>query len=782
MRKEDVMSPFIQRMSIRRKLLLTLVLFILGFMSALSIVLYVNAYRQLKKSIEEQLQNNVLGATIVAQTALNTAVKNYVKYPLEETYRFLDDLTQKKGLKEPQIRESVLDFLKNVELGRRGFSYILTLKGDVVFHPDRALIGQNVVKIGAKDVNGLLYHMNILAGALTLPPGQVEFIEYTVEEDGRPVEKIDHYIYYKPLNWVVVLSTYKADFRNLINPMDFRNDIVKLKIGKTGAVEIFTSLFTQVIHSTKMLESRIRDTEVHRLIQQRTNGMMVATDEQLFVEGNDTENVRRVKTIYAFRYLPELDWFVVASVGYGEAFAPATALGMISVFFTLIFVGITIFVLSLMVNRVIINHILAMEEGVKAFGARDFSHRIEVKTGDELEDLATSFNEMADTIKTFTENLELMVQQRTLELQMANEELSQKNHQIMFELEMAQRVQEHLIPSVDMLPQREEVDFGISYMAMENVGGDLYDCMLLRENLYGLLMADVSGHGVPAALISSMAKALFQSRAHEEKAPGELLNELNRELLRLIGDLDHYLTAYYGTLNIETGDFVFANGGHHPVLLLSSESNEVRKMDAKGFLLGMMEEVVFETERVVLQPGDKLVFFTDGIVEAHNAQKEQYGYERFQECLVVHKKLSPKELVGKVWEDIQAFCGGVAQSDDMTLFIVEFKGYAKPVRWAAATCAETAPSLTGRQENLYEEALRLLGEGKIDQALKTIQALSLKRVSDAKIYNQFGVAFFKAGKWKEAVQVFEKALALDASNDTIKKNLELARKKLAQGK
>ncbi|URA11183.1 SpoIIE family protein phosphatase [Thermospira aquatica] len=776
------MSPFIQRMSIRKKLLFVLVLFILSFMSALSVVLYMNASNQLRNSVEEQLQNNVLGATIVAQTALNTAIKNYVKYPLEETYRFLEDVTKKKTLKEAQIKESVLKLLKDVELGRRGFAYILTLKGDVVFHPDRSLIGQNVVKVGARDVNGLLYHMNILADALTLPPGQVEFIEYTVEENGQLVEKIDHYIYYKPLNWVIVLSTYKADFRNLINPMDFRNDIVKLKIGKTGAVEIFTSLFTQVIHSTKMLESRIRDTEIHRLIQQKTNGMMVATDEQLFVEGNDTENVKKVKTIYAFRYLPELDWFVVASVSYGEAFAPATMLGMISFFFTLIFVGLTIFVLSLVVNRMIVNHILVMKQGVMAFGARDFSHRIEVKTGDELENLATSFNEMADTIQTFAENLELMVQQRTLELQMANEELSQKNHQMMLELEMAQRVQEHLIPSVEMLPQREEMDFGVSYMAMENVGGDLYDCMLLRENLYALLIADVSGHGVPAALISSMAKALFQSRAHEDKTPGQFLKELNTELLRLIGDLDHYITAYYGILNIETGDFLFANGGHHPVLLLSSEKNEVRKLDAKGFLIGMMEEVVFETDQTKLQPGDKLVFFTDGIVEAHNAQKEQYGYERFQKCLVEHQKLPPKDLVGKVWEDVQAFCEGVAQSDDMTLFIVEFKGYAKPVQWAAATCTETAPSLSGRQENLYEEALKLLGEGKIDAALKTIQALSLKRVSDARIYNQFGVAFFKAGRLQEAVKMFEKALTLDAGNETIKKNLELVKKKLGDGK
>ncbi|MCX7882676.1 MAG: SpoIIE family protein phosphatase [Brevinematales bacterium] len=768
------MPPFIQKMSVRRKLLAIFVLFILGFMTMLSLILYWNASQQLRRSIEEQLKNNLQGATIVAQTALNTAIKNYVKYPLEETARLLE---KKKGERPERIKEEVLSYLREVQVGQGGFSYIMTLKGDIVFHPDPSLIGKNVVRLGFKDVNGILYHMNILAGATTLPPGQVDFLEYTLEEEGKQVEKIDHYIYCKALDWIVVVSTYKSDFRGLINPMDFRNDIVKLKIGTTGAVEIFTSLFTQVIHSTKMLESRIRDTEIHRLIKEKTNGIMVATEEQLFVEGNDTENVKRVKTIYAFQYLPELDWFVVASVGYREAFRPATTLGLISVFFTFIVVIVTIFLLSWITNRMIVNPIMELEEGVKAFGSRDFSHRVRVKTGDELEDLAVSFNEMAETIKTFTENLELMVQQRTLELQIANEELSHKNRQMMFELEMAQRVQEQLIPSVETLPKREEIDFGVSYMAMESVGGDLYDCLPLSDNLYGLLIADVSGHGVPAALISSMAKALFQSRAHEEKRPGEMLAELNRELLRLVGDLDHYLTAYYGILNVETGEFVFANGGHHPVLCLLSSQKRIEKLDAKGFLLGMMEDVVFETEREKLEVGDKLVFFTDGIVEAHNRAKEQYGYERFQECLLQFMSLSPKELVGKVWEDIQNFCEGEPQSDDMTLFIVEFRGYAKPVQWAAATCSEASEPLQGKQENLYEEVVGLLNKGSVEEAMKKIQGLSLKRVSDARIYNQFGVMLFKLAQWSEAAAMFEKALELDPKNATIQKNLELAKRR-----
>jgi serine phosphatase RsbU (regulator of sigma subunit) len=769
------MPPFFERMSVRRKLLIIFVLFILGFMAVLSLLLYWNASKELRRSIEEQLRNNLQGATIVAQTALNTAIKNYVKYPLEEAYRLLE----KNKKEKPEVaRERLLSYLQNIQLGKRGFSYIMTIKGDIVFHPDATLVGQNVVKLGFKDANGLLYHMNILAGAMTLPPGQVEFLEYMLEENGKKVEKIDHYIYYKPLDWIVVLSTYKSDFRSLINPMDFRNDIVKLKIGKTGAVEIFTSLFTQVIHSTKMLESRIRDTEVHRLIKERTNGVMVATEEQLFVEGNDTENVKKVRTIYAFQYLPELDWFVVASVGYQEAFRPATTLGLISLFFTVLVVIVTIVLLSWITNRMIVNPIMALEEGVKAFGNRDFSHRVKIQTGDELEDLATNFNEMAETIKTFTENLELMVEQRTLQLQMANEELSHKNRQMMFELEMAQRVQEQLIPSVDTLPEREEIDFGVSYMAMENVGGDLYDCLSLSENLYGLLIAAVSGHGVPAALISSMAKALFQSRAHRDKQPGEMLGELNRELLQLVGDLDHYLTAYYGVLNIETGDFIFANGGHHPVLRLSVSKEEIEKLDAKGFLLGMMEDVAFETEQVKLEVGDKLVFFTDGIVEAHDHHKEQYGYERFQQCLLKYKHLSSKELVGKIWEDIQDFCDGEPQSDDMTLFIVEFRGYAKPVQWAAASCGETSEPLQGKQENLYEEAMRLLKSGETEKAIKKIQALSLKRSSDARIYNQFGVMLFKTGKWREAADMFERALQLDPTNETIHKNLQLAKRRL----
>jgi|GEM_PF-2070428 len=762
-------------MSVKRKLLLLLTLFVMAFMGMLSIILYINAYRQLKVSLEEQLNNNVRGATMVAQTALNTAIKNYIKSPLENVYRMLE---KQKTKNESQILSELIQYLHSLTLGKRGFYYIMNLKGDIIYHPNTSLQGKNVVRIGLKDINGLLYHMNILAGATTLPPDQVDFVEYTLEEDGEKVEKIDHYIYYKPLDWVVVVSTYKSDFRNLINPMDFRNDIVQLKMGKTGAVEIFTSLFTQIVHSTKMLESRIRDTDIHRMIKERTNGMMIATDEQLFIEGNDTETTKKVKTIYAFRYLPELDWFVVASVGYNEAFAPVTSLGLISFFFTVLVVIVMIVLFSFVANRMILDHIIELKEGVMAFASRDFSRRVEVKTGDELEELAQNFNEMAETIQIFTENLENMVEQRTFELQKANEELSEKNKQMLLELEMAQRVQEHLIPSLEMLPQRKELDFGTSYLAMENVGGDLYDCIPLNENLYGLLIADVSGHGVPAALIASMAKALFQSKAHEKQTPAEMLAELNRELLRFFGDLDHYLTAYYGVLNIETGDFIFANGGHHPAILLSPEKDTIQKLDAKGFLIGKIEDVVFDNEKVKLKPGEKLVFFTDGVVEAHNQAKEQYGYARFEECLLRLKELSPKELVIKVWEDVQNFCEKEPQSDDMSLFIVELREYTQPIQWAASTCTESGEKLEGKQETTYEQALMFLKQGNVKEALQKIRGLSLKRTSDARIYNQFGVMLFKLEQWKEALEMFEKAFQLDPKNETIKKNLALVMKKL----
>lgn len=257
-------------------------------------------------------------------------------------------------------------------------------------------------------------------------------------------------------------------------------------------------------------------------------------------------------------------------------------------------------------------------------------------------------------------------------LQEVNNELSSRNNQLLNDLKVAQRIQRGIIPNSKNYIQRKEIQFSSNYSSMESLGGDLYDIIKIDDNIYSFLMADVSGHGVSAALITTMAKVSFNSHTKQNQSTDIICDNVNKELFEFIGDLEHYLTAYYSILDLETGIFRYTNCGHHPAILHRRSTGEILKLDAYGYLIGSFREIKTEEKQTELQKGDRVILFTDGIIEARNAKGEFYKYDSLVSFIKSQGHLDVKDFVNKLIDDVNAFCGTRPQDDDRAILCFDF--------------------------------------------------------------------------------------------------------------
>lgn len=289
--------------------------------------------------------------------------------------------------------------------------------------------------------------------------------------------------------------------------------------------------------------------------------------------------------------------------------------------------------------------------------------------------------------------LEKMVKERTKELEKANKLLEEyamtleqkvakrtkelkKAHKVMLkELEMARRVQLNILPNETTLPKRKELNFYSKYEPLEAIGGDLFDIIRIGKNGISVLIVDVSGHGVPSALVTTMAKVSFNSHSYWGETPSNICLNVNKDLLSLIGDLPYFLTAYYCNINLETGIMSYTNAGHHPALVFNEKrGEEIISLDTRGSIIGAFDEdiVVFETEKIQLIEGDKLMFLTDGIIETQNYEGSFYGYKRLKQFLTDSMNLPIKEIVDGIMDEVVNFSDGREAEDDKTVLCVEF--------------------------------------------------------------------------------------------------------------
>jgi len=270
--------------------------------------------------------------------------------------------------------------------------------------------------------------------------------------------------------------------------------------------------------------------------------------------------------------------------------------------------------------------------------------------------------------------LEKEVQQRTDQLNKINKELWKRNVQMWHDFEMARRIQRSMLPKDENFPHQGRVSIKGKYQSMAQLGGDLYDVIPVGEEKLGILMADVSGHGVSSALITSMVKVAFGANARAGFLPSTVCQRVNDEMVHSIGDLGHYVTAMYALFNPQSGEFKFTNAGHHPALWYQAKTKAIKKLKTSGIFIGMFPGVEYEYEKIILGAGDRILFFTDGVIEVRNEQKEFYGIHRLVAFLDRNGFLGAEDFLEDLVQEVEDFSGHGDINDDRALLLLDYQG------------------------------------------------------------------------------------------------------------
>lgn len=284
--------------------------------------------------------------------------------------------------------------------------------------------------------------------------------------------------------------------------------------------------------------------------------------------------------------------------------------------------------------------------------------KIELKTRDEIEDLGQSFNFMIEQLEDYIENLT---------------NVTAEKERIGAELNVATHIQSSMLPCIfPAFPDRDELDIYATMTPAKEVGGDFYDFFMVDERHIAIVMADVSGKGVPAALFMVIGKTLIKDHTQPGRDLGEVFTEVNNILCES-NDNGMFITAFEGVLDLVTGEFRYVNAGHEkPFIYRKNGEYEAYETNA-GFVLAGLEDIEYQEQTVNLSIGDKIFQYTDGVTEAVNKDKKLYGMDRLQHALNEKcLECSPEETLRLVKEDIDAFVGDNDQFDDITMLCLEY--------------------------------------------------------------------------------------------------------------
>jgi phosphoserine phosphatase RsbU/P len=241
----------------------------------------------------------------------------------------------------------------------------------------------------------------------------------------------------------------------------------------------------------------------------------------------------------------------------------------------------------------------------------------------------------------------------------------QQLNSIQQELEVARRIQLSILPAA--FAASEHFTVAARFVPMTSVAGDFYEFIYTGNGTVGLLVADVSGHGVPAALIASMMKVAITSQRHSATTPERLLAGVNETLCG--NTQNQFVTAAYVHLDASCGEFCYAAAGHPPMLLLRDE--QIFRIEENGLVLALLSSAVYASTKQPLLRGDRLLLYTDGIIEAENAGGEEFGYERVGNLLHASAKMAAEEAADLILNTVSSW--SPSQSDDLTVIVCDYK-------------------------------------------------------------------------------------------------------------
>jgi len=311
--------------------------------------------------------------------------------------------------------------------------------------------------------------------------------------------------------------------------------------------------------------------------------------------------------------------------------------------------------IAFMVSGGVTRSLRSLTEGARHIAKGQLDYQVVVRGKDEVAELGNTFNKMTKDLITYIDELKRTTAER------------EKLHK---ELEIAHGIQQSFLPL--SAPVIDGFDIAAMTLPAREVGGDFYDFIPMSGGAWGLVVADVSGKGIPAALFMALSRTLIRASASGQTSADDSLKKANKMICQ--DSHSHmFVTIFYAILRGSDKTFEYANAGHNPPMMLSETGNSFTLLKAQGTPLGMLDTLDINMTKIGLKSGDLIVLYTDGVTEAANAAKERFELDRLSKAVFESQALPAKDIIAAIEKRLEEFVGGEPQFDDMTIMVLKVK-------------------------------------------------------------------------------------------------------------
>lgn len=461
--------------------------------------------------------------------------------------------------------------------------------------------------------------------------------------------------------------------------------VLSMDVGETGYAFLVNEKGQVVVSGKPDGETAAYADQTVDLRKSNNTSLARAADSMVSGESESIELTIDGREVYlAYAPLKHLGWSLVTVIDEEQVIAPAKAsqeiiltltddmsnkqnqsIRYVFVAFIITLVCVTLFVCAFGTHfsGKLTDPIRSLTYEVTRWDGSNLEHRIDLKTGDEIEDLGSAFNGMIAQIQKHVGHLASVTAEK---------------ERIRTEIQLASQLQADMLPEVKgIFADRDDFMLAASMTPAKGVGGDFYDFFLLDEERLALVMADVSGKGVPAALFMVVSRTMIRSRlmavGKGEHALSVAVEEVNQSLCDNNKEL-MFVTAWIGVLNIASGEVDFVNAGHCRPLIRRKDGLCEYETTFSGMMLAGMEGTTYRQGQLKLGKGDMLLLYTDGVTEATGPSGDLYGEQRLLRTVEGAENISPKEMLDVLWEAVDSYREEEPQFDDITMLAITWRG------------------------------------------------------------------------------------------------------------
>ncbi|MBR4901359.1 MAG: SpoIIE family protein phosphatase [Victivallales bacterium] len=439
---------------------------------------------------------------------------------------------------------------------------------------------------------------------------------------------------------------------------DLHKSIIDFKIGE-GSFSFLINKKGDIIASpTLTLDQK----EFENIRDEKHAAHVIA--DRILSGDSDVAALPDRSVFYAFTPITTADWTLCVHIPKALVFSPVHEINShiqlaICLFLAaFIIIIIAVIMVARQASRAITRPLLRLKNDVEVISQGNLDRRAQVTTNDEIGDLANSFNHMAVSLDQYIKDLTTVTAEK---------------ERIGAELDVAKHIQSSMLPCIfPPYPDRKEFEIYATMQPAKEVGGDFYDFFMVDDAHLAIVMADVSGKGVPAALFMVIGKTLIKDHTTPDTDLGDVFSEVNNVLCESNSE-GLFITAFEGVLDLKTGEFRYVNAGHEPPFIAHAGEPFAPHKIRPGFVLAGMEDIRYKAGALQIDPGDKIFLFTDGVTEATDAQNNLYGMERLTNVLNANLNQTPNDILPAVKKDIDQFVGNAPQFDDITMLCLEFR-------------------------------------------------------------------------------------------------------------